>query len=218
MPLYRFVWRLTRLHLRLWHRMKVEGIEHIPTTGGIILAANHQSHVDPPLLGAACLRPVHFLAKEDLFKVPVLKWFLPQIGQVPVVRDTGGGGMALKAGVRLLKHGKVLGVFPEGTRSPDGNRQKARTGVVVLAALGDAPIVPAYIYGTRAAMPKGAKLPIPGKAVGIRFGPPITLTPEQRDLKDRTAMEQTAELVMDYIFALADRPESTQGPAGPQPK
>lgn len=208
LPLYQTVWVITRFHLSLWHRMKVEGVENIPKTGGVVLAANHASHVDPPLLGAACPRPVHYLAKESLFKVPVLKWFLPKIAQVPVARDTKGRGLAVIVSLRLLRQGKVLGVFPEGTRSVDGKRQKARTGVVVLASKSHCPILPAYIYGTRQAMPKGAKLPFPGKPIGVRFGKPFFLTEEQQDLHDRQNMEITAEFVMDRIFELAD-PDST---------
>lgn len=203
LPLYRTGQFVVRTYLTLWHQLRVEGLEHIPRTGSLIVAANHMSHLDPALLGSVCPRAIHYLAKEELFHQPFLRWFLTRIGQVPVARDAGSAGMALKNGVKLLQEGQVMGVFPEGTRSKTGQRQKARTGVVVLASLGHAPILPAYIYGTFAAFPPKTKLPIPFKPVGIRFGEPFRLSPEECNLEDRAGMEQAAEKVLDHVFALA---------------
>lgn len=212
---YRFCQFIVVNHYRFWHALRAEGAEKLPPTGGVIIAANHQSHLDPPLLGAALPRIVHNLAKEELFHKPFLKWFLPAIGQVPVAREGSGAGMALKTGVKILREGMVLGVFPEGTRSRTGERQKARTGVVVLAAMADVPILPAYIWGTREAFPPKSKLPIPFKPIGIRYGDPFTLSDEEKNLKDRERMEQTAERIMDRIFALAPGTPSSAGETGP---
>jgi len=203
MGFYRFCQVIVFTHYKVWHQMTVIDPQKLPQSGGVIIAANHQSHLDPPLLGVALPRVVHNLAKEELFHKPFLKWFLPAIGQVPVAREGSGAGMALKTGARLLRDGKVLGVFPEGTRSKTGERQKARTGVVVLASMGDVPILPAYIWGTREAFPPKSKLPIPFRPIGIRYGDLIHLTPEQKDLRNRNEMERTAEMIMDRIFDLA---------------
>jgi len=205
---YRFCQIIVVSHYRVWHVLRAEGADKLPAHGGVIIAANHQSHLDPPLLGAALPRIVHNLAKEELFHKPFLKWFLPAIGQVPVAREGSGAGMALKTGVKILREGKVLGVFPEGTRSRTGERQKARTGVVVLAAMADVPILPAYIWGTREAFPPKSKMPIPFKPIGIRYGDPFLLTADEKNLKDRDRMELTAERIMDRIFALAPGAES----------
>ncbi|HYE78378.1 MAG TPA: lysophospholipid acyltransferase family protein [bacterium] len=198
---------------RLYHGVTVRGGNNVPRTGGVIVASNHQSHLDPALLCACGPRPVHFLAKEELFKVPGLGLLLKWMGMVPTPRD-GAAMAAMRAGIRILKENHVLGIFPEGTRSKTGERLPAEPGVVALAVMaGNVPIVPAYIDGSWAAMPPGAGFPRFRKPITITFGEPIILTPAECNLKDKAKLTETAELIMDRIFAL--RGSSTTTPATP---
>ncbi|MEO7994722.1 MAG: lysophospholipid acyltransferase family protein [bacterium] len=201
-PLYRFAQFLVSTYCRLCHGLTMEGLEHVPATGGLLVIANHQSHLDPPLLGSICPRPIQWLAKAELFNKPFLSWLLPEFGQVPVAREAGGGE-TVKTAVEILKQGLVLGVFPEGSRSRDGARQKAKTGAVAMAVLADVPLLPIYISGTRAAMPPGATLPIPGRKIHVRIGPPFRLDLPAEALEDVDRREAEAEAVLDRVFALA---------------
>ncbi|MEO7994723.1 MAG: lysophospholipid acyltransferase family protein [bacterium] len=191
-----------RTYGHLFHGMRVSGLEHMPLTGGCVVASNHQSHLDPPILCAFSPRPIHFLAKEELFDTPVVRELITWMGMVRTPRD-GGAIAAIRAGVRVIKDGYVLGIFPEGTRSKDGHRQPAQPGVVAIAVMaGNVPIVPAYIGGTLGAMPPGSFFPRFRKPIRIVFGEPFTLQGDETNLKDKARMQQTAERVLDRVFAL----------------
>jgi 1-acyl-sn-glycerol-3-phosphate acyltransferase len=159
--LFYWVFKATVLYaLRLWFRPIVEGVENVPP-GAVILASNHLSFLDSLLFGAVLPRRVTFLAKSSYFQGTGIRgrlagWFFRALGQVPIDRSGGSAGDgALGAGVAVLRRGGVLGIYPEGTRSPDGRLYRGRTGVARLVLATGAPVLPVAITGTDVAQPPG---------------------------------------------------------------
>jgi 1-acyl-sn-glycerol-3-phosphate acyltransferase len=135
---YRIGWTLFRALYAVYFRWRVYNAERVPLQGGVILASNHASHLDPPLVGAALRRPINYLARESLFRFPVVGAVLRSWNAVPVNRD-GGGSAGLRAILdRLLAGGGII-LFPEGTRSRDGRLQPARPGVGLTVIKSTAP-------------------------------------------------------------------------------
>ena len=167
--------------LRLLFRPWVEGAEHIPETGAAIFASNHLSFSDSIFLPLVVDRRVTFLAKSDYFTGVGIKGrltaaFFRGVGQVPVDRSGGKASeAALSSGLKILRRGEVLALYPEGTRSPDGRLYKGRTGVAFLALQTGAPVVPVGLIGTDRVMPVGAKMPSMKERVTVRFGEPLDL-------------------------------------------
>ncbi|NOY39307.1 MAG: 1-acyl-sn-glycerol-3-phosphate acyltransferase [Nitrospirae bacterium] len=149
---------------------EVRGAENIPAEGGVIIAANHLSHLDPPLIGVSIKRRAVFMAKSSLFHVPVIGWFVRRLS-IPVDRDTARPS-TIKEAVRQLKEGRVLVMFPEGTRNRDGDVGGGKRGVAMVAALSHAKVVPALIEGTERALPAGGGFLRPTR-VRVTFGRPI---------------------------------------------
>jgi 1-acyl-sn-glycerol-3-phosphate acyltransferase len=164
--------------LRAVYRPDVSGLEHVPTTGPVIVAANHQSFADEFFLPLGARRQVFFFAKAEYFTSAGLRGramaaFFHGMGQVPVARtDTRSAAAVIEIGVDVLAEGKALGIFPEGTRSPDGSLHKFRTGVARLALRSGAPVVPAGVVGTRDVQPPGSRI-WHRAPVGVHFGPPL---------------------------------------------
>lgn len=207
-PLYwlsRFgVW----LGLKLKYRMKISGCGQIPREGGAVLAANHCSYLDPPVM-CACSpgRIVHFMARDTLFSNPVARWYFPRVGVMPLDRTRGDLG-ALKKAIAALKAGGVIGLFPEGTRSPDGRMRDAKGGIGFLIAKSDVPVVPIYISGTFAAFPKGADTFRPARIVA-RVGPPISPEEIRAAMPEKGDYAAVGALVMRRIAELASPPQKT---------
>ena len=137
---------LQRIALRLFSDYSVEGSEHVPPMGPLIVVANHQSNMDPPLLATSFPRRIRFLAKDTIFRGPVARWFLTSYGAIPLSRS-GADIRAFRWALRELDAGGVVTLFPEGTRSP-GAMRKAQSGVARLALLSQAPLLPVGITGT----------------------------------------------------------------------
>ncbi|MFT4229346.1 MAG: lysophospholipid acyltransferase family protein [Microbacterium sp.] len=167
---------------RVVYRPRVEGREHVPKTGSVILASNHLSFIDSIAIPVAAPRPVHFLAKSSYFEGSGLggwlsREFFTTIGAVPVQRGAGQAALdALDQQRRLLEEGNAVALYPEGTRSLDGRLYKGRTGVAFLALQTGAPVVPVGLIGTDLVMPVGAKVPSLSQRVTVRFGPPLDLS------------------------------------------
>lgn len=158
--------------LRLWNRFEVHGLEYMPREGGCILISNHVSFLDPPAIGCGVIkRPVYFLARDTLFRFSPFGWYLRKLNTIPMDRRKGEVG-ALRLGLKLVKAGKVLILFPEGTRSPDGTLGEAKGGIGFLVAKSNAPVIPAYIAGTYRACPKGSIWIKPQK-IDLFIGKPL---------------------------------------------
>jgi len=186
---------------KLFHRWKVVGSEHIPATGGCLLASNHASFMDPPALSCAIAhRNIRFMARDTLFKNGIGSWFMHGVGVFPISRDRGDVG-ALKKCIQMLKGGDCVGIFPEGTRTRDGELAPVKPGIGFLILAAGVPVVPAYIDGSFQAYPRDASWPKP-HPVRIYFGPPIQPSEFEVLGKGRDSYEKVAHLVMERIRAL----------------
>lgn len=136
------------IFLKIFFGLKVRAKENFPSQGGYIIAANHVSYLDPPVAGAACSRHVRFMAKQQLFSIPVLGSWMRAVGTIPVRRGFADR-RALKNSVEILNNGGVVCVFPEGTRVAPGTQKPAEKGVIFLANMARVPIIPLAIHGTQ---------------------------------------------------------------------
>jgi 1-acyl-sn-glycerol-3-phosphate acyltransferase len=160
---------------RFFHT-RVEGVENIPDVEPVILAMNHLSFIDSILVPIAIERPVYFLGKADYWDSWRTRWFFEGTGVVPVRRGgSGSGDDALATGVEILGRGDLLGIYPEGTRSPDGRLYRGKTGPVRMALEAGVRIVPVAVHGTDRAMPTGKYVPN-RSPVTIRYGTPLDLS------------------------------------------
>jgi 1-acyl-sn-glycerol-3-phosphate acyltransferase len=158
-------------YCKLWHRISYEGLEHIPRAGGAVIASNHQSHIDILIYGGGVPRHVCFVARDTLAEQRWLGFVMRQCGAVLVKRGASDR-RALRAMADHLEQGDLVAIFPEGTRTRDGNLQEFKGGALLAARLAKVPIVPAGIRGAFEAFPRGRALPRPVK-IRVRFGPPI---------------------------------------------
>jgi 1-acyl-sn-glycerol-3-phosphate acyltransferase len=206
-PLLRVVTLGGRIWARAMSRISLEGaIDEIPRHGPLIIAANHASNFDAPVIGAWLIprlgRRIHWLGKRELFSWPIVGWVAANGGVHPVDRDSADVE-AFRLASRILEGGHVLFVFPEGTRSPDGTLQEARDGVALLALRSGAPVVPIGIAGSNRVWPKGQRLPHPGGHVVVRVGRPFRPADELPPGTDRRAAKAlTTRLIMERIAAL----------------
>jgi 1-acyl-sn-glycerol-3-phosphate acyltransferase len=188
--------------MRLLFRLESVGRELVPTTGPLLLVSNHMSVLDPPLVGGAAPRPVCFMAKEELFRIPLFGRLIRALNARPVRRD-GSDMRALKGALALLQEGRALLVFPEGTRGREGEPLRAgKPGVGMLAVLSGAPVVPVYVSGSGAALPRGRALPRPTK-VRVTFGPPLTFKAEGKRAGDERRKEAYREAAQEMMRAIA---------------
>ncbi len=167
---------LSPIFYLLW-RVKVEGRENVPKRGPVILAPNHVSFVDSMFVPLVLARRVTFVAKAEYFDSFKTAWFFRAAGQIPMRREGGSASeRALTAARDVLNGGGVLGIYPEGTRSPDGRLYRGHTGVARLALGCKVPVVPVGLIGTTDVQPIGANFPRPFRRVTIRFGAPLDMT------------------------------------------
>ena len=200
-----FAYRLARAvlkpPLRTAFRLQVSDGHHVPGAGPVIVAANHRSFMDSLFLAGALARPVSFLAKAEYFERPPTAWAMRATGQIPLRRGSPAGArQAIQAALGVLGQGRVVGVYPEGTRSRDGRLHRGRFGPARLAAASGAPIVPVGLVGTEAVQAPGQALPHLGGRVSVRFGAPLWVEPEVS--ADRLAMREVTGRVMREIGLL----------------
>jgi len=190
--------------LRLLFRPRTEGLDNVPSQGPAILAANHVSALDTLLLPLVVRgRKVVFLGKAELFDRRLSAWFFRSVGVIPVRRGQGTPGeAALRAGVEALRRGELVGIFPEGTRSPDGRLYRGKTGVARLALQAGAPVIPVAIEGTLEALPPGRRLPR-ARPVLIRFGKPLDFSRYAANADDRFVARSITDEVMYEIMLLS---------------
>jgi 1-acyl-sn-glycerol-3-phosphate acyltransferase len=201
MRAYQFSTRLFKLFLLLWNRLRISGADYIPDRGGVLMASNHASFLDPPVVGVGYRgRPIHFMARDTLWDSKFGSWWMTHVGCIPVSRGTGDM-KALRLTIKALKAGQAVSMFPEGTRTEDGELQGAKGGIGFIIEKSGCVVVPAYIAGTYAAHPKGTKFIKPCK-VSITYGKPITQADFQALGTGREAYEKHAALIMQRIAEL----------------
>jgi len=205
---YEFWKRLFYYICRAAFRLRIEGREHERTTGPLIIAGNHASILDPPLIGMCLRRQSAYMAKEELFAVPILGPWLRSIGSFPVRRGTPDR-KAIRRSLEVLERGGVLVIFPEGTRSVDGRLRDPEPGAAMVALRTGVPVLPAAVVNSHRILPKGARWPR-FEQVTVRFGPPLT-APKIEGRLDHATMEQWGRRIMNEIERML--PED-QRPAG----
>jgi 1-acyl-sn-glycerol-3-phosphate acyltransferase len=182
-------------------RLEVTGRENIPKEGGLIIISNHASLLDPLLVGAAITRPVAYMAKEELFRIPILRWLLRKLNVFPVNRKKVGTS-TIKHGMEVLRDRKVLALFPEGTRSQDGSLLQAHFGAAMYTRKTGVPVLPVGIIGSAKAMKPGSKLIRPVK-IKIRIGKPLIFNDGKGDVKvEKAELEKITEVLMNEIAQL----------------
>ncbi|MCS7008731.1 MAG: 1-acyl-sn-glycerol-3-phosphate acyltransferase [Chthoniobacterales bacterium] len=176
----------------------------LPQTEGFILASNHASYLDPPLIGIASTRAIWFLARKTLLEWPILGPIFPLINVIPVDRD-GNDRTALKKIIHLVRSGEGVLLFPEGTRSPDGKLQIARPGVGFVVAKAKAPVVPARIFGSFEALPKNAKS-LKFHPIDVCFGEPIHFSLPTDTHSSNELYQQISNQILQAIAAIPPPP------------
>ena len=188
---YKILKVIFRFTFNLLFSPKVIGAENVPKEGAMIMAANHMSNWDPPILGTYLPRTVGYMAKEELFKPAIAGAIIKSLNAFPVKRGASDRG-AIKMALNILKKGLCPGIFPEGTRSRDGKLHKAQAGVSLIAAMSKAPVVPTALIGTNKIWSKEEKFP----QLTIVFGEPIYYEGKSND---KAALEEFSQEIMKKI-------------------
>lgn len=196
-----FIW----LFFHIFYRVKVYGLEHFYEGSGII-AANHCSYFDPPLLGTLWPEDVHYLAREPLFKNKLFGWVIRKLNAHPLKGHVGDVGV-FKTILELLSEGKKVILFPEGKRSSDNNFSPIRPGIGLLVTKSGSSIIPAYIFGTFDAWPRFRKIPRLWKTLGCVFGSPIK-SEDYKDKDRKAAQRDISEKLMNSLMQLKSWYES----------
>jgi 1-acyl-sn-glycerol-3-phosphate acyltransferase len=205
-PIYWIGWTFYRLFFAAYCRWHVFNPERVPVRGPVILASNHASHLDPPLVGAGLPRALNYLARESLFDLPVAGWALRNVNAVPVDRD-GAGAAGLRAIFNRLRQGGAILLFPEGTRTRDGQLQRARAGVGLVVIKSTAPVVPVRVFGTYEAWNRFNKVPRP-RAVAVKYGQPMKFERLRAEAQDcpkerlKALYQEASDEIMRAIGAL----------------
>lgn len=195
--IYGILWILCRSLSCLFLRYRTNGAEHIPQSGGVLIAANHASYTDIPLLGCGVRRRLFFLGRANLFLNPVLSWMLRSIGWIPL-HHTRWDRKAFQYAVDMLKAGKTIVIFPEGTRTSDGNLQAGKPGIGMIVAEAQCPVIPVYIDGTFQVLPMGASW-LRMHPVSINFGKPLDFRQDMEKYQGRELYTHISQTVMDRI-------------------
>jgi 1-acyl-sn-glycerol-3-phosphate acyltransferase len=205
---YRLAWLGFRAMYRIYFRWRVFNAERVPLTGPVILASNHASFLDPPLVGSGLKRAINYLARESLFRFPGIGALLRSWNSVPVDRD-GGGAAGLKAILgRLLAGGGII-LFPEGTRTMDGHLQPARSGIGLVVIKSNAPVIPVRTFGTFEAYGRHIKIPRP-KPVAVKYGRPMNFEKLRAEAENcpKARLKEIYQEVANEIMAAIARLEA----------
>ena len=206
-PLYFLGWLGFRAIYKFYFRWRVYNPERVPLTGPVILASNHASYIDPPLVGAGLHRGINYLAREDLFRFPIIGWVLHNWDVVPVDRD-GGGAKGLKAILDRLLGGGAIILFPEGTRSRNGKLQPARSGIGLTVIKSTAPVVPVRVFGTCEAFGRHMRFPKP-RSVAVKYGQPMYFEELRAEARtcSRPRLKEIYQTVADDLMAAVSKLE-----------
>jgi len=204
-PLYGFCHAVIKTIYGLAFRGETEGLEHLPGAGGYIVAANHASHLDPPLVGLHLPRQVSFFARKTLWKPGLASWWLDGVGTIPVDRDGGADVAAIKRVLQVLRQGKVVILFPEGTRSPDGRLQAPKPGIGLIACKTGVPVVPARVFNSANAFGRGGRIRL-GTPVDVTYGRPLLPADYDHPEDGKERYQRAAERIMAAIARLGPPP------------
>jgi 1-acyl-sn-glycerol-3-phosphate acyltransferase len=188
--------------LRFFFRVRVEGLEHVPDDGAAILASNHISFCDSIFLPLVLKRRITFVAKAEYFEDPKTSWFFSAMGQIPIKRGGGPASQrALESASEVLQRGDLFGIYPEGTRSPDGRLYRGRTGVARLAIENEVPVLAVAMIGTREAQPIGQVFPNLFRPITVRISAPMRFDHVSAD--DRMGLRAATDQIMFEIRRLS---------------
>jgi 1-acyl-sn-glycerol-3-phosphate acyltransferase len=212
--------------LRFLYRVRVEGLENVPADGAAILASNHVSFSDSIFLPLVLRRRITFVAKAEYFDDPKTAWFFRAVGQIPIKREGGSASQgALDAATEVLQAGGLFGIYPEGTRSPDGRLYKGHTGVARLALRNRVPVLAVAMIGTREAQPIGQVKPRFFMPITIKISTPMTFERQLdraddprvlREITDQVMFELRALSGQEYVNAYAKRKGAEEGAGAEQ--
>jgi 1-acyl-sn-glycerol-3-phosphate acyltransferase len=194
-------WASFRLLYATYFRWRVYNPERVPLQGPVILACNHASFIDPPLVGSGLKRAINYLARESLFRFPGIGWLLRQWNSVPVDRE-GGGAAGLNAILHRLLAGGAIILFPEGTRTRDGRLQPARSGIGLAVIKSTAAVIPVRVFGTFEAYGRHVKIPRPRRII-VKYGRPMNFDPWRAEARvcSKPRLKQIYQEVADAIMA-----------------
>lgn len=199
--LYKLGWWFFRAAFRFYFGWRVYNPERVPLEGPVILAANHASFIDPPLVGSGVTRAINYLARENLFDIPVVGFILRHWLVVPVDRE-GGGAKGLKIILERLLEGNAIILFPEGTRTREGKLQPARSGIGLTVIKSNAPVVPVRVFGTFEAYNRNLRWPRP-RRVAVKYGCPLLFQELRAEAKicTKPRLKEIYQEVADEIMA-----------------
>ena len=194
---YRLAQRITASFFGAFGQLESQGNEHIPRKGGVLLLSNHLSYIDPPLIGTVATREIYYMARDDVFRIPGLNKLIVTLNAFPVRRGAADLA-ALRHTLSLLKKGKVVLIFPEGTRSVDGTLAEAYAGVSFIVHRAKVPTIPVFLKGSEYMLPRNAKCFYPAK-LSVTFGPPINFAEVQGVKNKRELYRCMGEIIMKAI-------------------
>lgn len=195
-PFYGVFQYIIRGFCEAFFRGEVIGTENIPLSGPFLIAANHASHLDPPVVGSYVPRQIRFFARRTLWSHPLGQWWMTSTECIPVERESGDVG-AIRKVLQALQEDRAVVLFPEGTRSPDGRFQKPKAGVGLLACKTRVPVVPCRIFRSHEALGKGRVIPRLGTPITIVFGRPLSAA----EYDDPSAGSERYQIASERIFA-----------------
>lgn len=184
---------LFRVFFALFYRWQVIGRENVPEQGAVILCCNHISNLDPPLLGSAMERQVHFMAKEELFRMPIISFLVTQFGALPVKRGASDRA-AIRNTLKILEEGKMFGIFPEGTRSKTGELGPGLSGASLFALKSEAQVIPVAIIGPYKLF----------RPIRIVFGQAIDFSRYREEKASADVLKEATNAIMAEIKKLID--------------
>ena len=190
---YAFIKGIILIFSKIFFRIHVNGIENIPKEGSCILCFNHRSLLDPPIIGVLMPRKLCFMAKEELFKAPIFGFIIKKLGVFPIKRGAADIG-SVKTAIKILKAGKVLAMYPEGTRNNSGTLGKAKPGAALIATRAQAPIIPIAAVGAYK----------PFNKLIVNIGKPITFEQYENQKLTMNELQDISNDIMKHIQALME--------------